>query len=84
MAKNNTQQVDPSRRGGLEVARRYGSEYMREIGSRGGNAVVDKYGSEYMSALGTLGADAVNNHLSKTRRTLTERTLRRIVRETEG
>jgi general stress protein YciG len=73
--------VEPSRRGGLAVAKRYGTEYMREIGARGGNAVVDKYGSEYMSNLGTLGADAINNHLSKTRRMLTERTLRRIVNE---
>jgi|GEM_PF-3663550 len=80
MAKKNTN-IAPSSRGGLETVRRYGTSWMSEIGSRGGKAVAKKYGSEYLSNLGTLGADVVNNHLSKTARLRTERTLRRIIQE---
>jgi hypothetical protein len=50
--------------GGRATVRRYGTEYMRTIGSIGGNTVVNKYGTAYMSLLGELA----NPSLSQRRR----------------
>jgi hypothetical protein len=72
-----------ARLGGLAVTKKYGTEYMSEIGRNGGLTTAEIYGSDYMSAIGTLGANAVNGHLSKTAKLRTERLARRIIQENQ-
>lgn len=79
MSNSKAVQVPASSRGGLAVARKYGVAWMREIGSRGGQVVAERYGSEFYSNIGSLGADAIHGNMSKTRRMLTKRAVRRIV-----
>ena len=71
--------VNPASRGGIAVVKQYGIQHMRNIGSKGGQVTAKRYGRGYMANLGQLGADAVNGHLSKTRRMMVERNIRRIL-----
>jgi hypothetical protein len=67
--------------GGRAVVKEFGTRHMRKIGTNGGLTTTERYGVNYLRLIGTLGAHAVNGHLSKTRKMLIERDIRKILSE---